>query len=209
MDIGIIGSGHIGGTLARGLTAAGHDVVLANSRGPESLAGDVLELHGRGRAGTAADAAAARDVVVVSVPLHAIDALPDPALFDGKVVVDTNNYYAGRDGQIAALDDDSTTSSELLADRLPGARVVQAFNTIRSDHLRDLGRTDLPADDRRAIPIAGDDADAKAVVAGLIDDLGFTAVDHGDGLSAGREQQPGSDVYGAELSARDARAALA
>jgi predicted dinucleotide-binding enzyme len=207
MQIGIIGSGRIGGTLARGLTAAGHDVVLSNSRGPESLADEVTELHGRGRAGTAADAAAAPDVVVVSVPLHAIDALPDPALFDGKVVVDTNNYYPGRDGQIAALDDDSTTSSELLADRLPGARVVKAFNTIQSGHLAERGDTAAAPEDRRAIPIAGDDPEAKAVVAGLIDDLGSTAVDHGR-LPAGRAQQPGAEVYGAELSARDARAVL-
>jgi predicted dinucleotide-binding enzyme len=207
MEIGIIGSGHIGGVLARGLTAAGHDVVLANSRGPESLAQDVTELHGRGRAGTAADAAAAADAVIVSVPVHAIDALPDPALFDGKVVVDTNNYYARRDGQIAVLDDDATTSSEMLADRLPGARVVKAFNTVPAQRLREGGRADLPADDRPAVPIAGDDPEAKAVVSDLIDDLGFTAVDHGP-LSAGRDQQPGAEVYGAELTARDARAAL-
>jgi 8-hydroxy-5-deazaflavin:NADPH oxidoreductase len=207
MQIGIIGSGNIGGALAHGLTRAGHDVVLSNSRGPDTLRDQVAALGEHARAGTAADAAQA-DVVMVAVPLRAVGDLPDPALFDGHVVVDANNYYPGRDGQIAALDDDSTTSSELLAARLPGARVVKAFNTIPAARLRDDGHPELAPDDRPAIPIAGDDEAAKATVAALVDELGFTAVDHG-ALADGRAQQPGAEVYGAELTARDARAVLA
>ena len=158
------------------------------------------------RAGTVEDAARA-EVVMVAIPLHAIAELPDPALFDGKVVVDANNYYPGRDGQIAALDDDSTTSSELLAARLPGPAWSRRSTRSSPRACATTGTRELAADDRPAIPIVGDDEAAKATVTGLADELGFTAVDHG-ALAEGRAQQPGAEVYGAELTAREARAIL-
>src|SRR5881398_1177898 len=155
--IGFIGSGSIGGTVARLAIAAGHDVVLSNSRGPETLADLVAELGPRARAATPAEAAAAGDVVVVSVPLRAYRDVPIEPLA-GKVVIDTNNYYPERDGHIPELDDRSATSSELLQRHLPASRVVKGFNNMYSGHLRSLPR---PAGslERSALPIAGDDAD--------------------------------------------------
>src|SRR5262249_18741513 len=132
--VGFIGSGNIGGNLARLAVAAGYDVVLSNSRGPETLADLVGELGAHARAATAAEAAAAGDIVVVRVPLHASQAVPVQPLA-GKVVIDTNNYYPQRDGNIAALDDDSTTESELLQRHLPTSKVVKAFNNIYFKHL--------------------------------------------------------------------------
>ncbi len=206
MVIGIIGSGRIGGTLASRLSGAGHRVTVANSRGPESLADLVAGLGPNARAGTVTEAAGA-DVVIVAIPLARVDALPADAVREGAVVVDANNYYPDRDGRIADLDEERTTSSELLAARLPSARVVKAFNTMFWERLRDEGRPDAPADERLAIPVAGDDAEAKRRVAGLIDDLGFTAVDHGD-LAAGRRQQPGTPVYNRPLTPAEARGAI-
>jgi predicted dinucleotide-binding enzyme len=208
MDIGIIGSGHIGGTLARLFTAAGHDVVIANSRGPDTLAELVDEVGGGLRAATVDEAARFGEVVVVAIPVKAVEDLP-PDPFAGKIVVDANNYYPGRDGQYESLDTDATTSTEMLAAHLPGARVVKAFNTMNYRLLDSGGRTDAPADERLAIFLAGDDAEAKAVVAGLIEELGFAPVDTGGLADGGRRQQPGTPVYGADLTAAQARDALA
>jgi hypothetical protein len=190
--IGIIGSGHICGTLAALFARAGHPVIVSNSRGPETL-GDLVESIGPlARAATAADAAEQGDVIVVSVPLGRIGELPTKGV-TGKIVIDTNNYYPQRDGQIAVLDDDTTTSCELLAVHLAGTRVVKAFNQIRWDLLRDDGR---PAGDpdRLAIPIVGDDTSAKLTVAALIDEIGFDSVDLGE-LSKGRLFQPDGPLY--------------
>ena len=192
--VGFIGSGHIGGTVARLATAAGYDVVLSNSRGPETLAGLVEELGPRARAATPAAAAAAGDLVVVSIPLRAYRSVPVEPLA-GKVVIDTNNYYPQRDGNIAELDDGSTTSSELLQRRLPGAAVVKAFNNIFFKHLASLARPRGSAD-RTALPIAGDDPRAKAAVSAFLDGIGYDAVDAGP-LSAGRGYQPDTAAYGA------------
>ena len=139
MRIGIIGAGKIGGTLAGLFVKAGHDVAISNSRGPDTLA-DVLEEIGDGvQAMTVIDAAAFGDVVVVSIPLRAYRDVPVRETA-GKIVLDTNNYYPSRDGQIPELDDDSTTSTELLAAHLPDARVVKAFNAIMWKHLGNDGR---------------------------------------------------------------------
>ena len=135
--IGLIGSGHIGSTVARLAVDAGHDVVLSNSRGPETLADLVAELGPRARAATAAEAAAAGDIVVVTIPLKAYREVPVEPL-RGKIVIDTNNYYPQRDGHIAELDDGSTTSSELLQEHLPESHVVKAFNNIYFGHLAAL-----------------------------------------------------------------------
>ncbi|MGC9665167.1 NADPH-dependent F420 reductase [Planosporangium sp. 12N6] len=175
--LGLIGSGNIGGTVARLAVAAGYDVVLSNSRGPESLQELVAVLGPRARAATPAEAAAAGDLVVVSVPLRAYRSVPVEPLA-GKVVIDTNNYYPQRDGQIADLDDESTTTSELLQRHLPTSRVVKAFNNIYFKHLLSLARP-AGAPDRSALAIAGDDADAKATVTAFLDAIGYDSVDAG------------------------------
>ncbi len=205
MDIGIIGSGMIGGTLARRFAAAGHRVTIANSRGPESLAGLVAEIGDQAHAATTDGAAAAGPVVVVAIPMGRYRELPAHQLA-GKVVVDANNYYPGRDGSIPELDANTITSSELLAASLDGARVVKAFNTIYFEHLRDQG-TPAGTPGRRALPIAGDDPQAKRTVASLIDDLGFDVVDVG-ALADGRRQGPGTPVYNIALTRDELLAVL-
>ena len=197
MKIGIVGAGMIGGTLATLFTRAGHEVALANSRGPETLADTVTELGPNAHAATAADAASFGEVVFVAVPFKAYTALPAEP-FAGRIVVDADNYYPQRDGQIGELDAKTATSTGLLARHLDGARVLKAFNTIYFEHLRDRGDTGAPAADRFSIPIAGDDAEAKAVLTGLIDQIGFSAVDTG-GLADSWRQEPDTPVYGAEV----------
>jgi 8-hydroxy-5-deazaflavin:NADPH oxidoreductase len=190
--IGLIGSGNIGSTVARLAVDAGHDVVLSNSRGPETLTDLVDRLGPRARAATAAEAAAAGDIVVVAVPLKAYRDAPVKPL-RGKVVIDTNNYYPERDGHIAELDDESTTVSELLQRHLPESRVVKAFNNIYVSHLGSLQR---PAGhpERSVLPIAGDDAAAKQSVAELLDSIGYDAYDVGP-LSEGWRYQRDTAAY--------------
>src|SRR3954463_3551361 len=165
--IGLIGSGNIGGTLARLAVDAGHEVVLSNSRGPETLTDLVQELGPQARAATAAEAAAAGDIVVVTVPLKAYREVPVEPL-RGKVVIDTNNYYPQRDGHIAQLDEESTTVSELLQAHLPDSRVVKAFNNIYFDHLGTLQRPSGHPE-RSVIAVAGDDDEAKKTVTEFLD----------------------------------------
>ncbi len=191
--VGFIGSGNIGGTVARLSVAAGHQVVLSNSRGPATLAGLVGELGLLARAGTAEDAAAAGDIVVVSVPFKAYLSLPAGPLA-GKLVLDTCNYYPERDGHIAALDDGIETSSELLQHQLAGAAVVKVFNNIFFKHLLSLSRP-AGAADRSYLPIAGDDPVAKAEAARFLDSIGYGAVDVGN-LADSWRQEPGTPVYG-------------
>src|SRR5215217_2520502 len=177
MTIGLIGSGNIGSTVARLAVDAGHDVVLSNSRGPETLTDLVDQLGSHTRAATAEEAAAAGDIVVVTVPLKAYREVPVEPL-RGKVVIDTNNYYPERDGHIAELDDESTTTSELLQAHLPQSHVVKAFNSI---YVRQLGTLQRPAGDpeRSVLPIAGDDPAAKQAVAEFLDSIGYDAHDVG------------------------------
>jgi predicted dinucleotide-binding enzyme len=191
--IGMIGSGHIGGSLAKLAVAAGYSVVLSNSRGPETLAGLVEELGPNAKAATAAEAADAADLVVVSVPLRAYREMPIEPLA-GKTVIDTNNYYPQRDGQIAELDSSSATSSELLQRHLPASHVVKVFNNIFWQTLRTLGRP-AGAPDRSALAIVGDDAAAKAEVTAFLDAIGYDAVDAGP-LAEGWRYQPGTPAYG-------------
>lgn len=207
MRIGIIGSGNIGATTTRLLVAAGHDVAIANSRGPGSLRDLVAELGDRAHAATVADAARFGDLALVAIPLRAYPDLPADA-FTGKIVMDANNYYPERDGQIEALDSGSTTSSELLAGHLPGATVVKAFNTMYYATLASGGRLDAPRDDRLALFIAGDDADAKRRVGELIEQLGYAAVDTGSLAEGGRRQQPDSPIYNRPMTAAEARTQL-
>ena len=191
--VGLIGSGNIGSTVARLAVDAGHDVVLSNSRGPETLKDLVEELGPHARAATAAEAAEAGDVVVVTVPLKAYRDVPVAPLA-GKVVIDTNNYYPERDGHFPELDDESTTSSELLQAHLPESHVVKAFNNIVAAHLGELARP-AGAADRSALAIAGDDADAKATVTTLLDSLGYDTVDAGP-LAEGWRFQRDTAAYG-------------
>ncbi len=191
--IGLIGAGHIGGTVARLAVDAGHDVVLSNSRGPETLVDLVDELGSHARAATAEEAAEAGEIVVVTIPLMRYREVPVEPL-RGTVVIDTNNYYPQRDGRIAELDDESTTVSELLQAHLPESKVVKAFNNIHFRHLLALSR---PAGDpeRSALPIAGDDQVAKKAVTDLLDDLGYDVVDAGP-LAEGWRFQRDTAAYG-------------
>ena len=205
MKIGIIGAGHIGGTLTRRLKALGHDVSVANSRGPETLA--ALEAETGARATTVADAARDKDVVIVTIPEKSVPALrKELGAIDAKtVVVDTGNYYPKRDGRIAEIES-GVPESQWVADQL-GRPVVKAFNTIYAQHLLEHGK---PAGDRGriALPVAGDDANAKNLVIGLIDELGFDGVDAG-GLADSWRQQQGTAVYGTDLNAEQTKRALA
>ena len=206
MKIGIIGAGHIGANAAKLFVEAGHDVAIANSRSAETLRDLVAELGERAQAVSAEEAAGFGEIVFVSIPFGKYKDLPAAAL-SGRIVIDSNNYYPERDGNYAELDDDKTTSSEMLADFLKGARIVKAFNTIWFEHLKTQGNKDLPVEERRAIFVAGDDAEAKDAVRKLIEDIGFAAVDTGD-LAGGASQQPGTAIYNRNLTAQEAGAVL-
>ncbi len=204
--IGFIGAGQIGSQVARLAIASGHDVVISNSRGPETLAELVAELGPRARAATVEEAARAGEIVVVSIPLKAYRTVPVEPL-SGKIVIDTNNYYPQRDGHIPALDEETTTTSGLLQAHLPGSKVVKAFNHIYASELTTHGQP-AGSPNRRALVIAGDDAAAKATVAKLIDGFGFDTVDAGPLEESWRIQRdtPG---YGPRRTAEELRNDLA
>lgn len=190
--IGLIGSGNIGSTVARLALAAGHDVVLSNSRGPETLTDLVTGLGDRASAATSQEAAAKGDIVVVTVPLKAYRDVPVEPLA-GKVVMDTNNYYPERDGKIAELDAETTTTSEMLQKHLPTSQVVKVFNNIFYKNLADLARPST-SPERSALAIAGDDAGAKATVTAFLDEIGYDAHDVGT-LSEGWRYQRDTPAY--------------
>jgi 8-hydroxy-5-deazaflavin:NADPH oxidoreductase len=192
--VGFIGSGMIGGTVARLSVAAGHHVVLSNSRGPQTLTELVAELGPLATAATSEQAAEAGELVVVAIPVKAFGEVPVKPLA-GKPVMDTCNYYPPRDGQLAELDSGALTSSGLLQRHLPEAHVVKAFNNIFFKHLGSLSRPHGAAD-RSALPIAGDSAAAKAEVTAFLDSIGYDVVDAGT-LADSWRQEPGSPVYGA------------
>lgn len=203
--LGIIGAGNIGSQVARAAVAAGYSVVIANSRGPETLGDLVAELGPRAKAGTVEEAAQAGDAVVVTVPLHAISQIPAAPLA-GKIVLDTNNYYFERDGHIAELDRGETTTSELLQRQLPDARIAKAFNHIPA---RDITVDGAPAGtpDRRALATAGDD-DAVAFVTRLYDEFGFDTVNIGP-LSESWRVERDRPAYVVRQNAEELRANLA
>jgi predicted dinucleotide-binding enzyme len=207
MKIGVIGAGHIGSNAARLFVKAGNQVVISNSRGPQTLEELVEELGDNSTAGTVEQARDFGDVVFISIPLGKYTDLPTEG-WENKVVIDSNNYCPERDGNMSELDKGETTSSELLLRHLPGARLVKGFNTIWFEHLKTQGNTDLPLDERRAIFIAGDDSDAKAIVAKLIEGIGFAAVDTGFLAEGGGSQQPGTAIYNKELTAAEAAKAV-
>jgi predicted dinucleotide-binding enzyme len=204
--IGLIGAGHIGSQVARLAIANGHDVIVSNSRGPESLAALVAELGPRARAASPADAAKAGDIVVVTIPLKNIGSVPVEPLA-GKIVIDTNNYYPQRDGHIPELDNESTTTAELLQAHLPASKVVKAFNHIYAAQLTTDGQP-AGTPNRRGLVIAGDDAAAKATVTRLLDQFGFDTVDAGP-LKEGWRIQRDTPGYGPRRTAEQLRNDLA
>ena len=204
--IGLIGAGHIGSQVARLAVASGYDVVVSNSRGPQSLSELVGELGPRARAATALEAAKAGDIVVVTVPLKNYRQVPVEPLA-GKIVIDTNNYYPQRDGHIPELDDETMTTSELLQAHLPTSKVVKAFNHIYAAELTTHGQPTGSAN-RRALVIAGDDPAAKASVTHLLDQFGFDTVDAGP-LKEGWRIQRDTPGYGPRRTAEELRRDLA
>ena len=190
--LGIIGSGNIGSAVARLAVGADMNVVIANSRGPESLQDLVTELGPLAKAGTVEEAAGAGDAVVLSIPLKAVKDLPE-GLLAGKLVLDTSNYYPSRDGRIQELDDSTVTTSEMVRDQLGADQYVKVFNNILAAHIPALVRPSGAAD-RSALPIAGDDAAAKAEAAAIIDQLGYDTVDGGT-LAESWKFEPDSSGY--------------
>jgi 8-hydroxy-5-deazaflavin:NADPH oxidoreductase len=207
MRIGIIGAGHIGGTLTRRFSAVGHEVSVANSRGPESLS--ELAKETGATPVTVQQAARAGDVVVVTIPMKHIVELPRDLFkgtFGGVVVIDTCNYYPRqRDGRIAAIEE-GLPESRWVEQQL-GHPVIKAFNNIYAQHLLELGKP-AGTSGRIALPVAGDDTSAKSLVMGLVEQIGFDAVDAG-GLDESWRQQPGTPVYAADFDREGVRRALA
>ncbi len=206
MKIGIIGAGNIGATVARLFIKAGHEVALSNSHGPESLRELIQELGPTAHALSKDEAARSSDIVLLAVPWRTPEALPAPDAVAGKVVIDAMNPY-GPDGTIQNLG--ATTSSEETAKRLPGARLVKAFNTIWFRHLAENGYSAKPLNQRHAIFLAGDDVAAKQLVATLIEQIGFAPVDTGQLIGGGRLQEPGQLLYNQEITAEEAATKLA
>jgi predicted dinucleotide-binding enzyme len=204
--LGLIGAGHIGSQLARLAVRHGYDVVISNSRGPETLADLIGELGPHARAATAVEAARAGDMVVVTIPLKNLGDVPAAPLAE-KIVIDTLNYYPQRDGHIADLDNEKTTTSEMVQAHLPASKVVKAFNHIYAAELTTHGQPS-GSPDRRALAIAGNDASAKKEVAALLDQFGFDAVDVGP-LSESWRIQRDTPGYGPRRTAEELRKDLA
>lgn len=207
MQIGIIGSGNIGGTAARLFAEAGHDVALSHSGPPETLREVVAKLGPNVRAATVEDAVKFGEVVLLALPWRCRDSLPQRGFdgFDGKVVIDATNPYRP-DMKVYDLGD--STSSEEVLKVIPRSRLVKAFNTLYARDLATRGRKDLPLAQRTVLLMAGDDEDAKDLVASLIRDIGFAAVDMGELHEGGKLQQPGSPVYARPMRAAEVAAAL-
>ena len=204
MKIGIIGAGFIAHAVAAVAIKHGHEVMVSNTRGPETLFSLVATVGCT--AGTPEEAARFGDIVLVAIPLKAYRTIPIAPL-DGKIVFDANNYYPGRDGHIDELDRNEITTSELLARHLPKSKVVKVFNAIKAADIETDGRPGgMP--DRRAHPIAGDDATSKKVVADLLDQFGFDVVDAGP-LSEGWRFQKDTPAYCVPMVSRQLQEALA
>ena len=204
MRIGMIGAGSIGSTAAKLFLEAGHEVALSNSRGPSTLSGLVQRLGEGAHARTVEEAARFGEMAMEAIPYGEFRELPAEAL-EGRIVISASNYYPARDGEIEL---DGLTETELVARHLSGSRVVKAFNTIFWKHLRDQGDTSRPVAERRAIPIAGDDEEAKERVADLIEEIGFAPVDLGGLREGGRRMEPGSAIYTEDLTPEEMRDVL-
>lgn len=202
MEIGILGSGSIGGTTARLFTRIGHNVLLSNSRGPESLAAQVEQIGGNCRAATVEEASQAADLVLVAIPFGSYTSL-QPSLLAGRIVIDSMNYFPQRD---VGVDLGDLTSSELVARHLPAARIVKAFNTMYWQTLATEGKQQAPLAQRLTLFVAGDDSPAKQVVADLITAIGFAPLDTGSLAAGGRLQQPGSPLFNQPMTLTQAQA---
>jgi predicted dinucleotide-binding enzyme len=204
VKIGIIGSGNIGGNAARLFATAGHQVAISNSRGPESLAPLVAEIGGtNATAMTVDEAASYGEIVLLAVPWRKPEALPSPNTLANKIVIDAMNQYNPDRGLFDLRD---STASEEVAKRLPGARIVKAFNTMNFATLRTEGKAAGP--DRLVMFVASDDAGAKAAVSNLIGEIGFAAVDTGSLRDGGRRQEPGSAIYNKPMTVNQAKEIL-
>jgi predicted dinucleotide-binding enzyme len=201
MNIGLIGAGNIGATAARLFLDAGHAVALSNSRGPDTLQALVDDLGDGAQALPVEEAAAFGDLVLEAIPYGHVDALPGDALAD-TILVSASNYFAQRDGEV---DFEGRSHTGRVAALHPGARVVKAFNTIYWEDLRDQADASLPIEERRVIPLAGDDAPAKETVSALIEEIGFAALDVGGLEAGGRLMQPGQPLYNEALTRPEAR----
>jgi predicted dinucleotide-binding enzyme len=203
--LGFVGAGKIGGTLARLAAQLGYDVVVSNSRAPETLTGLVAEIGPKARAAWAAEASAAADIAIVSIPFKNIGQL-DPAPLAGKIVLETNNYYPARDGRVEPIDEERATTTGLLQEHLPASHVVKAFNHINWLHIPKQG---LPAGDpgRRALALASDHVDALDFARRFYDELGYDAVDVGSVAESWRIERdtPG---YGPRFTAAELTEAL-
>ena len=204
MNIGIIGAGNIGATLARLLSKAGYQVCISNSRGPETLADLAAQLGPNVQAATVAETARFGEIVIEAIPFKAYRNLPGKELA-GKILVTASNYYPQRDGHIEI---GNKSQSELVAALLPDTQVVKAFNTIYWEHLRDQGDTTRPVAERRVIFLAGNDVKAKQAVASLIEAIGFGPVDTGSLHEGGKKQEPGTAVYNKAMTVTEAKAYL-
>jgi predicted dinucleotide-binding enzyme len=204
--IGFIGSGHIGGQIARAAVAHGYDVVMSNSRGPETLSELIAELGPHARAATPAEAAEAADFAVVTIPLKAYTAVPVAPLA-GKIVIDTNNYYWERDGHIAQLDDETATVTGMLQEHLPTSKVAKGFNHIFAADITTDG-TLAGSENRRALATAGDSAEAVELVTKLYDEFGFDTVNIGP-LSESWRVERDRPAYVVRQNAEELRANLA
>ena len=203
MNIGIIGAGNIGATLAKLFSRAGHHIAISNSRGPETLKDLVKQLGPNLQAVTVTEAASFGDVVIEAIPFGRYPTLP-AAQLTGKILVSASNYYSQRDGQI---DLKGLAQTELVAQSLPDTRLVKAFNTIWSQHLDSQGDTAKPVGERRVIFLAGDDEEAKSIVANLIAEIGFGPLDTGS-LHASTIQEPETRIYNVDMTANKARKML-
>jgi 8-hydroxy-5-deazaflavin:NADPH oxidoreductase len=204
VKIGIIGAGNIGSTAAKLFVAAGHEVAISNSRGPDTLTDIVEGIGGGVRAVTIEEAADFGEVVLEAIPFGRYEELPADRLA-GKILIDASNYYPGRDGRI---DLDGLTSTELLAHHLSESRVIKAFNTMYYATLASEGRPDASVEERLVLFVAGDDKDAKSIVSDLIDEIGFAPMDTGP-LNESGKQEPGAPVYNNPMTPEQARETLA
>ena len=204
MKIGVIGAGRIGANAARLFARSGHEVVISNSRGPETLSGIVEEIGNNTRAATMEEAADFGDVVLEAIPFGRYEELPANRLA-GKVVIDASNYYPQRDGEI---DFDGLTSTEAVARHLSGARVAKAFNTMYYERLANGGRPGFPVEERQVLFVAGDDEEAKGIVSRLIEEIGFAPIDTGS-LKDSYRQEPGAPIYNNPMTPERAREMLA
>jgi hypothetical protein len=200
MKISIIGAGNIGGNLARLLVKAGYDIALVNSRGPASLKSFVDELGTKLHPLNLEDAIAYSDIIILSIHWRTIDSLPVINV-PGKIIVDTTNPYKA-DGSFYDLGND--ISSSRVKEHFPGGNIVKAFNTIWFKHLAESGNTNLPMDQRRVIPIAGDDSDAKAKISRLIEEIGFGPLDTGSLREGSKIQGIQGVLYNRQLTVKEA-----